>query len=93
VLCGYLRIALRISAFEISLQDFCFAKISQGLREAFKDFLDSLRLSYSIYISVSLSIIMDDSEGISIKRISPERGKYISPGQRPGYKIAVIFKP
>jgi len=52
-----------------------------------------LSSSYAIYISVSLSIIMGDSEGISIKRISPERGKYISPGQRPGYKIAVIFKP
>jgi len=29
---------------EISFQDFCFAKISQDLREAFKDFSDSIFL-------------------------------------------------
>jgi hypothetical protein len=35
---------------------------------------------------------MKDLEGVSIKQISPERGKYISPGQRPGNNIAVIFE-
>jgi hypothetical protein len=35
---------------------------------------------------------MKDLEGVSIKQISPERGKYISPGQRPGDNIAVIFE-
>jgi hypothetical protein len=35
---------------------------------------------------------MKDLEGVSIKKISPERGKYISPGQRPGDNIAVIFE-
>ncbi len=44
---------------------------------------------------------MRDSEHVSAKHISPERGKYISPrqinlvgqaGQRPGDRIAIIFK-
>jgi len=35
---------------------------------------------------------MSNSDGVSINWISPERGKYISPGQRPGYRIAVIFE-
>jgi len=48
--------------------------------------------SYSINISIFLSIIMMGSESVSAKHISPERGKYISPGQRPGVKIAVISK-
>jgi len=39
-----------------------------------------------------LSIIKRDSESVSIKHISPERGKYISPGQRPGDRITAIFK-
>ncbi len=33
-----------------------------------------------------------DSESVSAKHISPERGKYISLGQRPGDKIEVNFK-
>jgi hypothetical protein len=44
------------------------------------------------HIHIFFSIIIRDSENVSAKNISPERGKYISPGQRPGDKIAVIFK-
>jgi len=33
-----------------------------------------------------------DSESVSVKHLSPERGKYISPGQRPGDNIEVIFE-
>jgi hypothetical protein len=39
-----------------------------------------------------LPITKRDSEIVSAENISPERGKYLSPGQRPGDKIVVIFK-
>jgi hypothetical protein len=39
-----------------------------------------------------LPIITRNSESVPEKHISPERGKFFSPGQRPGDKIAVIFK-
>jgi len=35
---------------------------------------------------------MRDSESVSEKHISPERGKFFSPGQRPGDRITVIFE-
>jgi hypothetical protein len=37
-------------------------------------------------------VIKGYSESALLIHISPERGKYISPGQRPGDRIAVIFE-
>jgi len=31
-------------------------------------------------------------ESVLEKHISPERGKFFSPGQRPGDRIAILFK-
>ncbi len=42
-----------------------------------------------IYIFINNNVGFREFTG---RKISPERGKYLSPGQRPGYLIAVIFK-